>query len=324
MLKRTVSASVLSCLLVLTLSTKGHIVTAGAFDFVRAPTETSSATAEPNDAASSPKKGGGGFLNSLTAPFRAIGKLFNGGKKKERQASNKKDVKFESTPVMRVTQGTAEVKTSIPKSEWEPFEIRLKKGRELVTAGDIDGAIAELTLAASLNPKSSEANKLLGIAYESKRQPDRAIKAFEAAVKADENNADNLNNLGYMLFKKGDYERASQYLKRAAKISPKNARVWNNLALVQCQRGKFDEAYVSFVNAVGEFNANRNIAVQLLRFGHGKEAIKHLERARQIEPTSAEVLTRLVTLYESMGRPEDAEGARRSLAGLKSFADANP
>jgi Flp pilus assembly protein TadD len=321
MLKRTVSASVLSCLLVLTFSTKSDIVTAGSFDFAVAPTKSS--PTDPTEGVSSPKKGRG-FLNGLTAPFRAIGKLFDRGKKKEREASNKEVVKFESIPVMRVTQGTAEVKTSIPKSEWEPFEMHLKKGRELMTGGDTNGAIAELTLATSLKPKSSEANKLLGIAYESKLLHDRALKAFEAALNADENNADNLNNLGYMLFKKGEYERASKYLKRAAKIAPKNSRVWNNLALVQCHRGKFDNAYVSFVNAVGEFDANRNIAIQLQRFGHEKEAIKHLERARQIEPTSADVLTRLVTLYDAIGRPGDAEDARRSLAGLKTFADANP
>jgi Flp pilus assembly protein TadD len=66
------------------------------------------------------------------------------------------------------------------------------------------------------------------------------------------------------------------------------------------------------------------VAIQLQRFGFAKDAITHLERAHTIRPTSSEVLTRLVTLYDMTGRPDEAETARRSLSGLKTFADAKP
>ena len=328
MMRRIAPASILCFLLLSATLVVTSATAAGHLDWSTVSDTTASTS--PNDTEEKtpePKKEGKGFMYALSAPFRAIGRLFDGGKKKDQQpkrVSDKTAAKFESTPVMRVTNNDSAAPTAIPRSEWDPFQVRLSKGRQLLSAGDANGAIAELSLATSINPKSAEAYKLLGLACARQLLNDRALKAFEAAVKIDEHNADNLNNFGYMLYKTGDYERATKYLKRASKIEPKNARVWNNLAVVQCQRGKFDEAYVSFVNAVGEFGAHLNVAIQLQRFGFAKDAIAHLERAHAIKPTSSEVLTKLVTLYDMTGRPDDAETARRSLAGLKTFADAKP
>ena len=96
---------------------------------------------------------------------------------------------------------------------------------------------------------------------------DRALKAFEAAVRADKNNAQYLNNYGFLLLQTSNFESAVKHLKRAAKLSPNDARIWNNLAIAQCQREKFDEAYQSFVRAVGEYDGRVNMAAQLLRTG---------------------------------------------------------
>ena len=327
MMRRIAPASILCFLLLSATLVVTSATASGHLDWSTVSDTTDSTS--PNDTEEKtrePKKESKGFMNALSAPFRAIGRLFDGGKKKDQQpkrVSDKTAAKFESVPVMRVTNDSA-APTAIPRSEWDPFQFHLSKGRQLLSAGDANGAIAELSVATSINPKSAEAHKLLGLAYAGKLLNDRALKEFEATVKINENNADNLNNYGYMLYKTGNYERATKYLKRASKIEPKNARVWNNLAVVQCQRGKFDEAYVSFVNAVGEFGAHLNVAIQLQRFGFAKDAIAHLERAHAIKPTSSEVLTKLVALYDMTGRPDDAETARRSLAGLKTFADAKP
>ena len=326
MVKRLAPASI-CCFLLLSATLVIKSVTAAGPEWSIVPNTTaSSSTNETEEKAPAQKKEGKGFMSALTAPFRAIGRLFDGGKKKDQQLKRVSDktAKFESMPVMRVKNGDSPAQAGIPKSDWDPFQVHLSRGRELLSAGDQNNAIAELSIATSINSKSAEAYKLLGLAYAGKRLNDRALQAFEAAVKLDENNADHLNNFGYMLFKTGDYERATKYLKRAAKIAPTNARIWNNLALAQCQRGKFDDAYESFVKAVGEFGGHVNMAIQLQRFGYAKDAIKHLERAHAMQPNSTDVLARLVDLYESAGRPDDAETARRSLVGLKTFAGAKP
>jgi len=203
------------------------------------------------------------------------------------------------------------------------FEDHLNNARQLLLAGDPNGAINELTAATAINQRSAEANKLLGVAYEAKGWRDSALRSFEMAVTLDENNPEHLNNLGFLLYKNGDYDRANRLLKRAAKIAKTNPRIWNNLALVQCERGKFDDAYESFVRAVGEYQGRMNIAAQLQQHGRAKEAIKHLEVARSMQPNSTDVLNKLVSLYEMTGRVSDAETTRRTLIALKTSAEAN-
>ncbi len=279
------------------------------------------------------KKRGNGFVRVLSAPFRAFGRLFGGGSKKNdqqaRRISNKEAEKFESTALTRIKDATTPVETSpsnsaaaTPSSAAE-FENYLNRARQMLLAGDVNGAINELTSATAINQRSAEANKLLGVAYESKGWRDSALRSFEMAVTLDEDNPEHLNNLGFFLYKTGEYERANKYLKRAAKTAQNNPRIWNNLGLVQCERGKFDDAYKSFVRAVGEYQGRKNIAAQLLQRGHAKEAIKHLEYAQAMQPNSTDVLNKLVSLYEMTGRPSDAETARRTLIALKTSAEAN-
>ena len=308
------------------------VATANDFDWstIAASNDSSTEAPDPDSHFNDSKKNGNGFVRALGAPFRALGRLFGGGKKNDHQLhriSEKEAAKFESSRVTRVKdtsiQPLEQTSTTTPVVATSEFDVHLQKGREFLVAGNVDGAISELSTAAALNSKSSEVNNLLGIAYESKGLRDRALQSFEVAVHAEENNAEHLNNLGFLLYKNGDYERATKYLKKAAKLAPTDARIWNNLALTQCQRNKFEDAYDSFVKAVGEYGAHTNIAAQLQSKGYAKDAIKHLEKAQAMKPNSVDVLNKLIALYEMTGRPTDAEAARRSLVALKTFADAN-
>jgi Flp pilus assembly protein TadD len=341
MTKSTIFVSLLTVVLLFTFVERSSVANAGGFDLTAlAVTDDRVASSMAADAAEASdwtqQKRGNGFVRALGAPFRALGRLF-GGKKNDQQArriTDKEAAKFESAKVTRTKDSHVEPpSTSTPQVSAAPalttqlslseFDSHLQRGRELLIAGDINTAISELTTATSINPKAAEANNLLGIAYESKGLRDRALKAFELAIKVDGNNAEYLNNLGFLLYKNDYNGRAMKYLKRAAKLSPKDARIWNNLALAQCQHGKFDDAYVSFVKAVGEFGAHVNMAAQLQSRAYAKDAIVHLEQAQAMRPNSVEVLTKLVALYDMTGRPTDAETLRHSLVALKTFADAN-
>ena len=329
--RQPVALLLLSIFLVFVVLHHERVVTAGSFDWATAaladsamlPTDTTEAT----DAAE--KKSGNGVARVLSAPFRALGRLFGGGRKDDQQAKargEKDKPKFESTKVIRIKDARTPVETSPdPKATAAEgtFGVYLQRGRELVVSKDYEGAIAELSLAAALDPKSGEAKNLLGIAYEGKGLRDRALESFKAAVEMDKDNAEYLNNYGFLLFRNKDFQDATKYLKRAAKLSPKDARIWNNLGLAQCEREKFDDAFQSFTRAAGEFNAHVNVAAQLSAHGEAKAAIKHLELARALKPNSADVLTKLVSLYDMTGRTSDAEMARRSIVALKTFADAN-
>ena len=132
--------------------------------------------------------------------------------------------------------------------------------------------------------------------------------------------AEYANNLGYLLYKTGEYETATKYLKRAAKLAPGNSRIWNNLGLAQTERGKFGDAYESFARAHGKFKGHLNIAIRLESLGREEEAIKHLRKASTIDPRSTDVLNRLATLYDNTGKEKQAQGVRNYLVALRTLA----
>ena len=262
------------------------------------------------------------FGSALGAPFRALGRLFGGGKKRKRisKISEKDAKKFEGTGVTRVNDAQNPAPVA-PTTEGTAAD-HLQKGREFLAAGRLNEAIAELTTAVSLDPKSGEANTLLGVAYDRKGLRDRAQQSFETAVHAPDDQAMHLNNLGYLHYRHGEYDQAITYLKRAAKVNPSDARIWNNLAMAQLAMEKFDDAYKSLVHAVGEFESRMRIASNLEWSGYSKKAIKQLEMARAIQPNSSDVWARLARLYDSTEQSEKADVARQSLNSLRTVANA--
>ena len=284
------------------------------------------------------KQGGDNvFVKVLKAPFKAIGRLFGrGGKKDDNKLHrlSQKDVKkFESAGMTRIVDArsapptpepatttevqpaTSPVTDSVDANEAVALE-HLQRGRTFLNAGQLNEAIASLSTAVSFNRKLYEAHNLLGVAYEAKGIRSKAITMLALAVEGDEDNPEHLNNFGYVLYKNGEYDRAHKYLKRAVKLAPTQQRYWNNLALIQTERGKFDDAYKSFVRASGEFEGRMNIATRLQRRGYYKDAIKHLEKAREIQ-TTLDILARLAVMYDYTGRGEAALEARKSLLALQ-------
>ena len=334
MAKSTLASSLMAVIILLAVVPFHRVVTAEGFDWAALTAAEEAAQAdndvdqETSATTEKKKKKGNGFARALSAPFRAIGRLFSGdgSKKNEQQASRKISEKeaatFESAKVSRIRD--ARVENQEPAAAGaiaEAPDVHLQRGREFLSAGKVNEAISELTAAQSADPKSAEIQNLLGVAYGNKGMIDRALKSFEAAVRGDKNNAQYLNNYGFLLLRTSNFENAEKYLKRAVKLSPNDARIWNNLAIAQCQRGNFEEAYQSFARAVGEFDARVNMATQLLAQGMGQEAIKHLEVAQSLRPGSIEVLSRLAGLYRMTGRISDAEVARRNLVALQTSAE---
>jgi Flp pilus assembly protein TadD len=305
---------------------------------------------------------GNRFLRALGAPFRAIGRLFGRGKKNDNKLEriSEKDVKrFESGPATQVSQtspapvaasaspagsvktdgntataapaanapessGFGSAPATSPSAALEAAALdHLAKGRTLLDNNDVNGAIAELSMAASAAPKLAETSTLLGVAYWRKGLRDLAERSFENAVRLNKNDAQNLNNLGYLLYENQDYEKAAKYFKRAAKLSPNDPRIWNNLGLAQSERGKFDDAYESFARAQGEFKGHLNVATWLERRGETKKAIKHLEQAVALQPNSPDVLVKLIQLYDGKGDEKLAQSARATLEQLRTVAKTN-
>ena len=260
-----------------------------------------------------PQKKGNKVVKVLAAPFKLFGKMFGGGDEKNKvyRMTEKDAAKFETVGVTKIddarTQGTKKDTSSASARE------HLDAGREYLLEERYNEAIGELSLAASLDPKLTEAHNLLGVAYDKKGFGDRARDSFERAVKMDED-ADTLNNLGFSLYQNGNYRAAIDRLKRAAKLAPADERILNNLGLAYCRLGKIDEAYKAFSRATGPLNGNLNTAKMLERFGREDDAIRYYEAAREIDPNNTMALRRLADLYQRVGRATESEAARTALA----------
>src|SRR6266536_323928 len=220
----------------------------------------------------------------LKAPFKAIGRIFGRGKKDDNkvQRLSEKDVKkFETAKVTRTVDATS-APTVAPSNVDMGAQERLEHGRVLLDEGNLNEAIAELSLATTTDPILAEAYNLLGVAYHRKGLVEMARRSFEGSLKIDKKNAQTLNNLGYLLYSNGDYKGALDRLKKAPRLAPDDARILNNLALAQSQLGKFDDAYKNFARAGGELNGRLNIANRLELAGRSEEALKHYEVARAV------------------------------------------
>lgn len=259
-----------------------------------------------------PKKSGGNkVLKVVTAPFRAVGRLFGGGNKENKiERMTEKDAeRFESVGVTRIQ----DARTFKPVTSASSAREHLEAGREFLLNGAYNEAVSELSTAVSLDPKLTEAHNLLGVAFDKKGFGERAKESFERAVKLEED-AETLNNLGFALYQSGNYRAAVDRLKRAAKLAPADERILNNLGLAYCRLGKIDEAYKAFARATGPVTGNLNTAKMLERFGREDDAIRYYEAARNIDPNNTFALRRLADLYNRVGRIADSDAARAALA----------
>ena len=265
------------------------------------------------------KKGGNKIARIFTAPFKAFGKLFRGKDERIQRMKEGDADKFESVGVARVDDNRYpnERKVSTSGSAKE----HLESGRAFLLDGRLNEAITELSTAGSLDPRLGEAHNLLGVAYAQKGLQDKAKDSYERAVKAEPEDAQTLNNLGFSLYQNGNYRAAIDRLKRAVKLAPRDERILNNLGLALCRIGKFEEAYKNFARAGGELTGNLNIAKMLERFGREEEAIKYYEGARRVDPHSSIALRRLADLYQRVGRTEESEIAKSTLAAISAEAN---
>jgi Flp pilus assembly protein TadD len=230
-----------------------------------------------------------------------------------------------ATPPVVVTQSGAH-ETTDEAADYEPRKFTpfiesapgdpLSQGRALLESGYTNEAIAELSIAAVAGPANSdlvEANNLLGLAHDRLGQHKRAQEFYDRALSVAPQNARVLNNLGHSLYLDDRYNESLSRLKTAARLAPADTQVANNLALVYGRLGKYDEVFKQFKRAGGEFYARTQTAALLAAAGRDRDAIKHYEAARRLNPASSLVLRQLITLYVRTGQREKAEAAERIL-----------
>jgi len=173
-----------------------------------------------------------------------------------------------------------------PPGPHATFEELLKAGFAAYRAGQLNLAKEYFRAAADMetgDPRPHAAlgriyAKSAGFNYTSKKQAfEAAIYEFEKALELGGEEADVLNDLGWIFIQSGRYEDAQETLRRAVEIGEK--------AMYYC-----------------------NLGIALRRAGKDAEALKAFEDALEIDPEMKEAHFFLGTLYSERGEWETARG----------------
>jgi tetratricopeptide (TPR) repeat protein len=118
-----------------------------------------------------------------------------------------------------------------------------RHGRKALEEGDLETAIHLLEMVSKAYPSYSVVNSLLGEAYLSNENSNKAIRVFEELVKQEKNNAGFVRQLALAYAMRGWRKKAITMYHKALKLDEDNLSLW--LGLIDCyvEGEEFDQAY---------------------------------------------------------------------------------
>ncbi|MDH4219128.1 MAG: tetratricopeptide repeat protein [Candidatus Aminicenantes bacterium] len=122
------------------------------------------------------------------------------------------------------------------------FNYYLSQGNFFLKHKDFEKAIAQLKQALALNPNSSKAYNLLGIACFQQKDYNLAEKFFKKAVDINPSYAQAYNNLGGVYFMLQKFGMAEQMYEKALPLSPYPINTYYSLGTLLIILGKTEES----------------------------------------------------------------------------------
>ena len=194
--------------------------------------------------------------------------------------------------------------------------------------GRLDEAEAHFRKALSYEPNFTDARNSLGLLFEKLGRHDEALAEFERVVKVDPEYAEGYNNIGVVLKNAGRIDEAVAAFRHAIAADPDFAGSYSNLGLILEDRHEFAAAEEQFRNAVRRNPrgaAERdNLGGLLIRLGRLDEARAELEKAISLDPGYASAQNNLGAVMGRLGSPQEEIACYRKAVSLDpSSADAH-
>jgi tetratricopeptide (TPR) repeat protein len=171
-----------------------------------------------------------------------------------------------------------------PKSEPAVY----RRGTFKLQKGDYDGAIADLSRAIELSPNTADYYSDRGLAKLRKHDNDGAIADFTRTIELDPKNAIAYRNRALAKNIKGDADGALADYNHAIELDPKSAGAFNSRGMIQKSKGNLDGALADFTKAI---ELNDKLAIAYKNRGEAKQAKgdtagarEDLERAGELDP----------------------------------------
>jgi uncharacterized protein (AIM24 family) len=139
----------------------------------------------------------------------------------------------------------------------DAFLALLYRGGELLQAGQLEEARAQLEAAYQLQPDNEKGQNLLGLAYFKLGHFDRAAEIYEGLVRENTSDPTLRVNLGLVYLKSGQLPRAIREFERAVELAPDHAKAHNYLGLALAQAGEYGRAREAFLQAGSDVMAEK-------------------------------------------------------------------
>lgn len=169
--------------------------------------------------------------------------------------------------------------------------------------------------------KTPQMKKLWSLAQTAmrERKPLKAEKALLTILKFDEKNAAAYNRLGILYAREKHFKEAIECFEIAQSLD-NNASSLHNVGLIYLETGKYEKAVMAFEQAIalegdqpGRYIA---YAKALEKLGQRKEAIKQLEVAYSLNPTTV-ILRHMLEIYENAEDYENIEATKHRIEDLQ-------
>lgn len=184
--------------------------------------------------------------------------------------------------------------------------------RVLMKTGRHSEATKFLENANGLSPFNTDRLLMLGEAFLSQGEPEKASAYYGQAVAVDPENLAARKGLGAMRLQEGDINAALDLLRNSAS-EEEAAGLFNNAAVNAAKQGKDDESLRLYQSALKVLKTDKlkpavyfNVALALARLGHYVEARKAVKRALKFDPKHVKAMRlkeRLEQLKDWTGEP---------------------
>lgn len=179
------------------------------------------------------------------------------------------------------------------KSEPSKHQVDLLK--KLISEGQFEQALQQITDSLIRHPNSGSLLVFRGACHTELRQFDEAINSFKRALKLDPNSVSSQKNLmiayraaSAFSEESGDIEEAKVYYEAVLEIGPTNSASWLDFGVFLARTGYRDQAIEAFINAAKHDPKNalahHNLGSVYQELGRFEEASGAYTKALEIDP----------------------------------------
>jgi len=201
-----------------------------------------------------------------------------------------------------------------------PIQQKLERAIILSDQGKPEESIRETNALIALRKDFAPAYLFLSqVLMDQNRQRD-AIRVMDAAVRNLPGNYSMHTAYGWVLIQTAQWDKAQEILEKALGIVDDEPEGWDHLGIVHLRKGNPEKALEAFQKALAldpNFAlAHLNVGAALMEMHFASpqparlaEAIVHLKKAAELDPSKTLAFRGLATAYQEAGRPDEALAA---------------